>query len=284
MQLDKPDRDQSFHTRFAEMVKGADDQIELMDAAFLIARTAYPEFDAAVYTARLDAWAGRLRQSLVPASSVSAVLSRMNRILFEEEGFQGDRQNYFDPQNSFLNRVLDRKQGIPITLSIIYCELGRRAGFALHPIALPGHFIAALFHVSGILYVDPFNKGEVLTPAECRTMIANRFGPEVARQSGWQVPASKKVILKRMLRNLKGIYHHQGNFMQHFEMIQWLLSIDPDDPIELKQRAELYETLGNYAFAVQDLEHYLRVAPKSEDKPRVDEKIRELNRLQRPLH
>lgn len=270
--------------QFAQLVKKPEDRIDLVEAALLIARTAYPEMKSPEYTRLLEAWAGRLRRQTSPYSSAGDVLRELNRMMFEEEGFKGDADNYYDPQNSFLNRVLERKKGIPITLSLVYSEVGRLAGFPVHGIALPGHFIVGLFHEAGILYIDPFNQGEVLAERECRKMIEVRFGREAAADAGWRKPAGKKTILKRMLRNLKAIYHHSGHDLQTLEMIQWILAIDPDAAAELKQRGLLYEAMGNFASAVLDFKHYLEAAPSAEDEQIIKRKITLLDGSRRKIH
>jgi regulator of sirC expression with transglutaminase-like and TPR domain len=263
--------------QFATRVQGPEAGIDLVEAAVLIARTAYPDLDCSQCTQPLDQWAARLGRSLSASPSAGDILNGINRILFDEQGFEGNHRNYYDPENSFLNRVLERKLGIPITLSLVYSEVGRRAGFPVYGIALPGHFIAGLFHTSGTLYIDPFQRGEILTEAECRDMIEIRFGRAAAMDSSWKHPADKKTILKRMLRNLKAIYRQSNPDWRAFEMIQWILAVDPDAPAELKERGLLYEIMGNFAFAVRDLEHYLEVEPSAADKETITQKIRLLS-------
>lgn len=275
---------EAIRNEFAALVEKPEVEIDLVEAALLIARTAFPKLSVSDCTERLDHWAEHLRKSLGDSPSAGDILIHLNRILFEEEGFRGDRQNYYDPQNSFLNRVLERKMGIPITLSLIYSEVGRRAGFPVHGIALPGHFIAGLLHASGTLFIDPFNRGQILTEKECQERIEARSGQPAALDSSWKTPATKKAILRRMLRNLKAIYRHLNQDLQSFEMIQWILAVDPDAPAELKERGLLYEAMGNDAFAVRDLEHYLEVAPTSDDNDQITQKIDFLKQSQRRMH
>jgi regulator of sirC expression with transglutaminase-like and TPR domain len=256
---------EAIRDQFTRMVEGPEKRIDLVEAAVLIARTAFPDLSSSACTEPLDRWAERLQQRLGVSPSAGAILEHLNRILFDEEGFRGDQANYYDPQNSFINRVLERRLGIPITLSIVYSEVGRRAGFPLHGIALPGHFIAGLFHVSGMLFIDPFNQGEILTDAECRRTIEVRYGAKAALDTAWRIPAGPKTILKRMLRNLKGIYHQLDQAYQSFEMIQWILAVDPDSPAELKERGLLYNAMGNGPAALRDLERYLELSPESAD-------------------
>jgi regulator of sirC expression with transglutaminase-like and TPR domain len=270
--------------QFADQAGGPEDRIDLVDAALLVARTAFPDLDHTRYTALLDEWADRLNRRVAPSASAGTILEELNRILFVEEGLQGDTDNYFDPQNSFLNRVLDRRLGIPITLSLVYSEVGCRAGFPVYGIALPGHFITALFHAAGLLFIDPFNQGAILTESECRQMVEARYGRGTVLEPGWKTPAGKKMILVRLLRNLKAIYRHLGRDLQVFEMIQWILAADPLAPAELKERGLLYEAMGNDAFAVRDLERYLEVAPAAADREEILQKINLLRHSGRWMH
>jgi regulator of sirC expression with transglutaminase-like and TPR domain len=275
---------ETIRDQFARLVEGPEDKIDLVNAALLIACTAFPDLISFRYTDCLDQWADRLQKSLGSLSSAGEILSSLNRILFDEEGFQGDVHNYYDPQNSFLNRVLERKLGIPITLSIVYSEVGRRAGLPVYGIALPGHFITGLFHASGTLYIDPYNRGEALAESECREMILARYGQKAALDTGWTMPAGKKTILKRMLRNLKVIFRQLRQELQSFEMLQWILTVDPDAPEELKERGLIYEAMGNSAFAIRDMERYLELSPTSEDNELITLKINQLRHVQRWVH
>jgi regulator of sirC expression with transglutaminase-like and TPR domain len=277
-------RIEAVREQFACLMEGPEDNIDLVDAALLIARTAYPDLIGSHSTDRLNQWAERLRSRLGPFSSAGEILTSLNQILFDEEGFRGDIDNYFDPQNSYLNRVLDRRLGIPLTLSLVYSEVGRRAGFPIHGIALPGHFITGLFHASGTLYIDPFNRGEVLAEKECHERIALRYGQTAAMDPGWKTPADKKTILKRMLRNLKGIYRQLGQERSFFEMLQWILVVDPNAPDELKERGLIYEAMGNNAFAVRDMERYVTLSPTSEDSALMLQTLDRLRNEQRRLH
>ena len=275
---------ETIRDQFSQSVRRPEEQIDLVDAALLIARSAYPDLKPAYYKALLDEWGRRLRKQTDPNSSAGDVLRALNRIMFEEEEFKGDADNYYDPQNSFLNRVLERRKGIPITLSLVYSEVGCLAGFPVYGIALPGHFIVGLFHEAGTLYIDPFNQGEALAEAECCKMIEVRFGRESSAETSWRSPASKKTILKRILRNLKAIYLHSGHAMLSFEMIQWIFAIDQNSPAELKERGLLYEAMGNFASAVMDFESYLDVAPDSEDVREIKQKIHLLGSSQWKIH
>lgn len=275
---------ESIRTEFATWVQGPEESLDLVEGALLIARMAFPKLDSYVYTQRLDGWAEKLRHALGNSPSPVDILDGLNRILFEDEGFHGNHQNYYDPQNSFLNRVMERKLGIPITLSLVYSEVGRRAEFPVHGIALPGHFIAGVLHMSGTLYVDAFNGGEILTEKECRDMILARYGHSAVADANWKTAAGTKTILKRMLMNLKGIYRHLNKDLQSFEMLQWILAINPDAPAELKERGLLYEAMGNSVSAAEDLERYLKLVPDAQDKEMITNKIDLLRKAKVWLH
>lgn len=275
---------EAIRERFAQIVAGPEDKIDLIEAALMIARTAFPDLISSRYTIPLDRWSEQLLKHAGPSSSAGEIACGLNHILFDQEGFKGNVDDYYDPQNSFLNRVIERKMGIPISLSVIYAQVGRRAGFPVYGISLPGHFMAGVFHDTGTLYVDAFNQGEILTESECCTMVEERFGQETANGNSWKAIAGKKVVLARMLRNLKAIYHHLGQGLRAFEMIQWILVLDPDAPEELKERGLLYEAIGNDAYAARDLKHYLAVASPAPDEEIIRSKIRLLEDSRRQIH
>ena len=275
---------EAIRRRFADLVDDPREGFDLVEAALLIARTAFPDLAGSRYHDLLKQWADRFQKRIGAFSSAGDILTALNRIVFEQERFQGDRGNYYDPQNSFLNRVIDRRKGIPITLSLIYTEVGRRSGIPLQGIAMPGHFIAGLFLPSGTLYIDPFNGGEILTEKECLDMMTGRYGARATEATGWNRPAGKKTILKRMLRNLRAIYTHSDNEMQALEMIEWILALDPDARDELKARALLYEAMGNDASALRDFEHYLSLAPPLEDNSMIQKRMSRLRGSKGRLH
>ena len=172
----------------------------------------------------------------------------------------------------------------PSRFPLVYSEVGTRAGFSVHGIALPGHFIAGLFHASGRLFIDPFNQGAILTEGECRQMVDARAPQGNAPAPDWKAPAGRKMILVRLIRNLKAIYRNQGHDLQMFEMIQWILAIDVLAPAELKERGLLYASMGNDAFAARDLRQYLDVDPAADDRDTILEKIRKLEHSGGRMH
>lgn len=264
--------------KFRSLAELPDEEIDLVGAALLIAQMAYPRLNETYYRQYLNELTGRFRSRLNETDRPVAMIEKLNRILFEEEEFRGNRRDYFDPDNSFINRVVDRKRGIPITLSLIYTEVGKKAGMNLSGISLPGHFITALSHESGRILIDPFNRGEILSEEECRAMVTRRLGEESAFDTRQLNPARPKEILIRMLRNLKAIYLQTHNDMNAFQMLHCILTLDPGSTAELRERGLLYEALGNTDRAVEDLERYLEHSPGPETERIIGSKIEKLKK------
>ena len=269
---------------FRSLAELPDKKIDIVDAALLIARMAYPRLDETYYPAYLSELAKRLQSRLHKTDRPVVMIEKLNRVLFEEEGFRGNRQNYFDPDNSFINRVVDRKLGIPITLSLIYTEVGKKAGMNLSGISLPVHFIAALSHESGRILIDPFNRGAILSEEECRIMVKGRLGRESDFDTRQLNTASPREILIRMLRNLKAIYQQTHHDMEAFQMLHWILTLDPDSRVELRERGILYEALGNSDGAARDLARYVELSPGEETEKIMGNKIETLKKKGTLLH
>ena len=259
--------------RFSKLAALADDRIDLAKAALLISRTEYPHLDESFYLGLLEDMAARLKPRIEGKSRPEGVIEEINRLLFEEEGFRGNTHEYLDPRNSFLNQVLERKLGIPITLSLVYMEVGRRAGLNVHGVGLPGHFINALIHESGRMLIDPFGQGKILSEGECRQIFRRRFGESKIFETRFLDPVGPKHILARMLRNLKAIYSHMDEELRAFQMIEWILALDPNATNELRERGLLYEAIGDFARAVRDLGRYLEFSPMAEDEEIIRAKI-----------
>jgi regulator of sirC expression with transglutaminase-like and TPR domain len=270
--------------RFEKLAELPEESVDLIGGALLIARTGYPQVDEASYRQYLEALADRFKSTLDRDDQPLEMIRKLNRIIFDEEGFRGNRHDYFDPDNSFLNRVIDRKLGIPITLSLLYIVVGRSAGINLHGIALPGHFIAALFQPSGTILLDPFNKANILSEKECQTIAASRFDPTNKAPLADLTPAKPKGILVRMLRNLKAIYLHSNNDLKTFEMLHWILMLKPDAARERLERGLRYEAMGNSERAIIDFKQYLKLSPESENALEITSKIEQLKKQTSWMH
>ncbi len=262
--------------QFAELGNKADEEIDLAKAALLVAKLAYPGMNEAEYIKRLDEMGERLVQRIGDETDPVRKLGELNRLLFEEENFRGNAEDYYDPDNSFLNSVLDRKKGLPITLSLVQMEVGKRAGMNIRGIGMPGHFITAYHYGPGRILTDAFNRGEILTEQECERRIAERFGPDYEEADFFLRPVTSREFLVRMLRNLKGIAAGIGDDLLAFQLIHWILTLLPDSPDELRERGFIYEIMGNADMATADLVHYLEIFPDAPDAEEVVEKINAL--------
>lgn len=254
--------------RFAQVVAGSEEELDLAEAALLIAQEEHPDLDIAAYLLRLDHLAAAARARLPESPVPTDMINSLNVQLFHEEGLIGNEQEYYDPRNSFLNEVLDRKTGIPISLSVIYLEVGRRLGLPLVGVGFPGHFLVKYAGSDGDIVLDPFSGGISLTQEQLTQKLRTVYGdhhPVLAQVPQLLVPASKKEILVRMLRNLKAIYLQQGDLTRALASIDRLLLVAPDEAVEVRDRGAVHQQLGHIQAALQDFRHYLQIAPKAED-------------------
>jgi regulator of sirC expression with transglutaminase-like and TPR domain len=259
--------------RFAEIVARPDERINLAEAALLIAAEEYPRLDVAIYLDKLDRIADIARDRIALAVDASDFISAINATLFEDYGFHGNRDNYYDPRNSFLNEVIDRRVGIPITLSVLYIEVARRIGFAVEGVGLPGHFIVRHQAAEEIIYIDPFNGGRVLGEMGCAEMVAETSGGRRALEPEHLKPVSKKQILTRMLSNLLGIYA-RNDHRRALGIIERILVLQPDSPAHVRDYGLLLALVGQPAQALAALERYLKMAPAAADAELVREQIK----------
>ncbi len=271
--------------RLQELFNGpADQDFDLAEAVLLIAKDEYPSLDVTVYLRRLDELAADIKERLNSDASDEETILAMNELLFEDQGFCGNTDDYYDPRNSFLNDVLDRKLGIPITLSIVYMEVGNRVGLPLEGVAFPLHFLVKLATEDGDVVLDPFAGGICLSeedlierledipldedlslPTVVRALVAN--------------PANKKQVVARMLRNLKAIYLQKNDYQKALAVIDRLLMVTPRVADELRDRAAIYEQLECFRSALENYQEYVRLDPDASDAKDVHRRIIHLRRL-----
>jgi regulator of sirC expression with transglutaminase-like and TPR domain len=247
----------------------------LAPAALAIARVEYPTLDAGGYLdaiSRLGDEAGT-RVARTGARGQDAI-TLLNEYLYDEQRFTGNRQQYDDPRNSFLNEVLDRRTGIPISLAVVYLEVARRAGVHVAGVNFPGHFLlraaderARLHYGGDFLIVDPFHGGALLSEADCREMLRHHVGDEAAFDGELLEPATRLQIVVRMLVNLKRLYVRMRSFPQARFVADLLLTVDPSALSELRDRGLLAYHLQDFGAALRDLETYLRLLPRQVDDP-----------------
>ena len=268
--------------RFRQIVSGPDEAINLAEAALLIASEECRDLDIAAYLARLDEMAATLRHRLRADISPADTIIALNRFLFDEHGFGGNAADYYDPRHSFLNEVLDRKRGIPLTLALVYIEIGRRIGLPVQGVAFPAHFLVKCQLREGTVVLDPYAKGISLSFDEIRQRIKSlRNGVEPPRSviAGMLAAASNKEILVRMLRNLKGIYSHHQEWLKALAATDRIISVMPDLAEEYRDRGMIYLSLECFRAALFDLQAYIKMLPVAEDADTVRRKVVELQAL-----
>jgi regulator of sirC expression with transglutaminase-like and TPR domain len=212
------------------------------------------------------------------------VAETLNTFLFDEQGFAGNKDAYYDPRNSFLNEVLDRRLGIPITLSTIYMEIGRRVGFEVEGIGLPGHFLLRHVGSEDSFYIDAFHRGVLLSAQDCRTRLQEMYNASLPFRPEFLEPVTKRQVLTRMLHNLKGIYIQEGDYSRALAATDRILLLNPASVCELRDRGLLYFRLECFQNALRDLDAYLDGAPKAEDADEVNEHVHALRTLVRMIN
>lgn len=254
---------------------------DLAVAALMIARVAYPRLDASMYLDELDRLGVeaslRVADARVPGNETPADvdpeafarISALNQYLFSELRFVGNDAQYEDPRNSFLNEVLDRRTGIPITLALVYMEVARRAGVAVEGVNFPGHFLLRCRPRVGTPYsrdliIDAHHGGALLTEAMCRELLFKYEGDEAVWDRHLLRHATKPQILVRMLLNLKRSYVRMHSFPQARDITELLLAVDPSAITELRDRGLLAYHLNDLSAALRDLQRYLSLSPKSD--------------------
>ena len=277
------ERSQSALADFACLVESSreDHLINLAVAALCIARIEYPELATQDYLRRLEVLADRVRSRMRTRPTAVETTALLGRVLFEEEGLRGNRDDYYNPRNSFLNDVLDRKLGIPITLSVVYMEVARRVGFATAGVGLPGHFLLKHYDArSGEIFIDPFNRGCIMERDECEQRLLEVSDGKTKMRQEFLRPITHRLILTRMLNNLRQIYFGQQNFRKALEVIELLLAIPPRSPELLRERALARLSLDQYLGAARDLGTYLKLQPEAPD---ADDVLETLNMVRQLL-
>lgn len=259
----------------AEQIADAADRPgpDLAAPAFLVARIEYPRLDPGPYLDRLDRMGDAAARAVEADPGADAPLpariDAVNRYLFTDQGFTGNRERFDDPRNSCLNEVLDRRTGIPITLALVYIEVARRAGIRAEGINFPGHFLVRCLQdlhtddANDGLIVDPFHGGAILNEAECRQLL-ERHMSDAAFEPALLARATRRQILVRMLLNLKKLYVKMHSFPQARAATDALLALQPSSLADLRDRGLLAYHLNDFSHALRDLEEYLKLARLSE--------------------
>jgi regulator of sirC expression with transglutaminase-like and TPR domain len=262
---------------FREMVSRPAGEVDLAAAALLIALDEYPDLNLQEYLLRIDQLAEGIRPELQGSGSVAErpvdAIEKVNQHLFAVEGFRGNRDDYYDPRNSFLNEVLDRRTGIPITLSVIYMEVGKRLGLELQGVGMPGHFVVKCRHRDIELFVDPFNFGEILLEADCQKKLAQIHGQDFRFDRSHLDSVNNHQILTRMLTNLKAIYFEKQDYSRTLAMIEKILLVNPNAPDEIRDRGFIHYKLDHLSQALKDWSRYLELSPRASDAKEIERNL-----------
>lgn len=241
--------------QFDRMVGVPDEEIDLARAALLIAATEYPGLSIERELFRID----EIAEGIAPRMDDDTPLYQLNALseyLFDELKFAGNHTNYHDPRNSFLNDVIERRVGIPITLSLLYIEVGKRLGVPLLGIGMPGHFIVRHRDESDV-FVDPFHGGILLSEDECAERVKQVTQGSLTWDRSYLQPVRSREFIARMLRNLKVVYLQRRNYERVLATIDRVIALLPQDAVEFRDRGVVNYRLGNYTDALEDLHVYV---------------------------
>jgi regulator of sirC expression with transglutaminase-like and TPR domain len=252
------------------------ERIPLEEIAFAVACEKYPEFDAHPYRERIEEFARRADARVGGVVGAYSIVEGLGHYLFDEEGFRGNTGDYYNPANSFLNDVLDTRQGIPITLSILYIAIARRIGMNVRGVSFPGHFLVRYESEDGVLFIDPYHKGKILTEEECRERLKEMYGNDLPYHDVFLAPAAHREILLRMLTNLKLISFMQRDYPMALQLLNRILLFKPEGPFELKERGLVSYQLECFSQALHDLETYLKKEPEDPDRPDLEVYLEDL--------
>jgi regulator of sirC expression with transglutaminase-like and TPR domain len=268
--------------RWARLTTARGDDVSLAEGALLIAAEEYGDLDVDGYLERIEEMAATLRRRLRSDISPTDALIALNRYVFDELGFSGNAGDFYDPRNSFLNDVIDRRLGIPITLAVLYIEIGRRIGLPLEGVSFPAHFLVKCVLREGVLILDPYARGASLGVEELQERLKPfsrdmALGPDLV--PSLLASARPKDIFTRMLRNLRAIYASRGEPLKALSACDRILALTPDAAEDYRERGELYAELECARAAVADLRQYLKLKPDAHDSARVAQRIAELEPL-----
>jgi regulator of sirC expression with transglutaminase-like and TPR domain len=258
----------------------AREPIPLARGALVLAKDEYPELNVEKYLDQLAALAREAEPSVRAAADTVAKVQDLSEFLFTRKGFEGNREQYGDPRNSFLNDVLERRLGIPITLAVVYIEVGRRVGLNLFGVSFPAHFLVKAIDDRGELIIDPFNQGAILDLDEIRARLTQIYRQPVELHPDMLRPVGARHILARMLRNLKNVYINASDWPRVLSALDRILMLDPRALDELLERAILYERLECFSAALDDFQSFLTQAP---DHPATDSAREAVMRLMRQV-
>ena len=250
---------------FYQEIQQPDEDINLAKAALYIAQEEYPDIDTEEYLNAIDTMAMELEERLPSFRYPLRVIQSINQYLYEELGFDGNKLDYYDPRNSFLNDVIERKTGIPITLALVYMEVAKRIDFPMVGVGMPGHFLIRPDVEDIGIFVDALNGGEVMFAQDCHERRSQIYQQEVTLKPEFLAVVSNRQFLTRMLTNLKYIYLQKQDLERSLRTVERILLLFPEASFELRDRGLLYYQLGQFSQAAEDLQIYLIKVPDAKD-------------------
>lgn len=262
---------------FGRLLQTPEAELDLAEGALLIAAEEYPGLRPSVHLDQIARMGTDLRRRIRAEIVPEKVVEICNTYFFEEMQFKGNRQEYYDPRNSFLNEVLERRVGIPITLAVVYIAVGERAGLPLRGVGMPGHFLVKYAPAAkgSEIFIDAFN-GRMLTMRECAKMLADMFGEDFEVRPSFFEATGKRQILARILNNLKGLYMSRGDLQRALAASDRIMLADPHLTSEWRDRGVIAFQLHMDTQALQDFNRYLAVRPQPEDVARIQQLRKEL--------
>lgn len=256
---------------FASQMRRPDAEVELDRAALYLAGDEYPLLDVDAYLRRLDQLAAEVRVQAGGDQDPPSVIKALNYQLFDRLGFAGDVEGYYNVDNNLLNRVLETRTGMPIALSVVYLELARRLDIPAYGVGLPAHFLVRLEDLD--LYLDPFNKGQLVSAADCRRLVRDHLGPHWSWREEYLAPFGKKDIIYRTLNNLKSIYLRGGNYQGATVTLNKMALINPASPQINRDLAWCYANLDQEQPALRHLAIYLSSVWPAQEAPEVQRQV-----------
>ena len=259
--------------RFVEIAERPEPLLDLVEASLVIALEETPGLDIERHLDAVRSWSECVRGRLEGSRDVARLVETINRVLFEEEGFHGEDDDYYDPRSALLSEALERHAGLPITLSVLYIELSRRAGIEATGVSLPGRFLVKFSGPFGVIVVDPFDGGRVLTTIELQKILDATYGGGVKLREHHLRSFSPKEILARELAQLKAAYLAQHDLARAAASMDRLLILDDRDAYEVRDRAAVAMQMHAYRQAIELFERYLALMPSADDRSRVRDQI-----------
>jgi len=249
---------------FRRLILG-DEDVDLVRVNLEIARDAYPDLDEADVLGRIEALGNRVRDRCSPRAGVRSVIGQINWVMFVEEGYRGNTQDYFDPGNSYINEVVDRKLGLPISMSVLYQDLARRVGLPLACVNLPMHFALKVAGRDEPLFVDPFHEGRLLDLAECERFLGGLAGRNIRLSAEEVASCDASVTVARMLRNLKANYLERKDYSMALPVVRRLAALRRDDLLEQRDWGMVSLQADRPGEALGPLGRYLDARPGAPD-------------------